>query len=254
MRSLDRNHEAWTDYLSMKMPFVYTVVQLNGTLNTDNSGIRGRDRAIEVAKSAASQLTLRLDQAFFGERFVQHKVSRYDRFNAIVIVELAGESTHLNVLWYQPKFELGERDAVFRQFVPALFTQNSKAEFLLRYLNNTSVPLSAYEKQFLERYQFHGHKEESFAIEQKIAPWSVHTQLIQPTDQSIRQVCLYVTKENEIDRDFGDLLFELSDFHKLDQRTESTRCWSYTHNSRRVALLDLSCGLTESRRRVVKLR
>ncbi|NQY12677.1 MAG: hypothetical protein HRT81_02310 [Henriciella sp.] len=246
--------ENWTDYFAQKMPYAYTVVQLNGTLNTDNFGCRGRYRAIELAKSAASELAFRMDQAFFGERFVQQKVSGTDRFNAIVTVEKAGVSTHLNILWYQPVFEVLERDAVFRLFAPALYSQNSNAEFLLRFMNNTRQPLSAYEQLFLERYRFHAFEEQSSAIESKIAPWSVHTQLIQPTDEDIRRVCSYVTKESEIDHDFGDLVFELSDFHKLDQRTEPTRCWSYADDSRDVAILDLSRGLTADRRRPIKLR
>ena len=246
--------ENWIDFFAQKMPYAYTVVQFNGTLNTDNHGFQGRHRAIEVAKSAVSELALRMDQAFFGERFVQQKVSGYDRFKAIVIVEKAGKSTHLNILWYQPVFEVWERDAVFRQFAPALYSQNSTAEFLRRFMNNTRQPLSACEQLFLERNRFHAFKEQSSAIKSKIAPWSVHTQLIQPTAEDIRRVCSYVTKESENDRDFGDLVFELSDFHKLDQRTDSTRCWSYTDDSRDFAILDLSRGLTADGRRPIKLR
>jgi hypothetical protein len=222
-----------TDWISGFNPYCGTTIHFLDTPTPAQLTHAGRARHIDRIKAEVGQLSLRLDQAYFGTPHVASRVARSDRFEAFCVIEKLGIHPHVHMAWF---------DSVRSQRMRGWLEKRLRLACILETFNRGSQPLEPGDRALVDSIRKRGGGFEPTAVaDWQAKGWSVFSHSIDGP-RWVR----YMLKELKTDRDFSDQMFFLSDLHSPQQRTKATRYFSIDpHTGAR--LLDLDAKLVPKR-------
>lgn len=216
---------SWLEWLDDFEPFCATTLHFlepaTPSLRTD----AGRARQIDRIKSEVGKHALSLDQTYFHTRHVGSRVAKYDRFDAVCVIEKLGDHPHVHLAWFP-----GRHRPVPMNPIEKLL----RLCCILETFNRSARKLEAEDRQLLDQLRTRRDRFEPTAVANWEAKgWSVFSRSVYDSGW-----LEYILKEMEHAADFSDQIFFLSDLHSSKQRTKATRYYS-VHEHTGAHVLDL---------------
>jgi len=227
--SKKRLFAAWHQWIDGFDPFAGTTMHFLEPASPSLLTDAGQARQIDRIKSELSKIALSLDQAYFNTRHVGSRVAKYDRFDAVCVIEKLTENPHVHLVWFPGRDRPVAMDPV---------EELLRTCCILETFNRGTKELEIEDRQLLDRWHKRRNSFEPTAVANWQAKgWSVFSRSVYDSGW-----LEYILKEMKHVPDFSDRVFFLSDLYSSKQRTKATQYHS-VHEHTRARLLDLDAPL-----------
>ena len=231
--SKKRLFDAWHQWIDGFDPYAATTVHFLESASPSLLTDAGQARQIDRIKSELSKIALSLDQAYFNTRHVGSRVAKYDRFDAVCVIEKLTENPHVHLVWFPSRDRRVAMDPV---------EELLRICCILETFNRSARELEIEDRQLLDRWHPRRNSFEPTAVANWEAKgWSVFSCSVYSSGWSE-----YSFKEMKHVADFSDRVFFLSDLQSSKQRTKATRYHSVDEHTG-AHVLDLDAPLVPKR-------